>query len=115
MRKYDPENHRHRRDLAGEIQAKLTACGFTRDRTVRSKEQVWTRSDRRGFTVKVYTSIYGRSVRKNGTDAIRVCATKGGRGLVKTTRVNRTGEIDGIVDRMHNRMRTVWKTAVSRS
>ena len=55
-------------------------------------------------------------VRGEGKDAIRVCATyrtKSGeqKGIVKSSRVNRTGNINEIVDRMVSRMRSTWKSA----
>jgi len=125
---YDPTNPTHRRDLAGALLAKLATCGFTPVRIEGTKEAVYERvvdkTDGR-IRVLVYTSVIpGPSgtfeVRSNGDDSIKVCAVyrtqrealKGReRGLVKDRRIHRTGDIqgkDGIMDRVHQRMRDVW-------
>lgn len=133
MKSYDPELATLRQLLALEIMDKLDDCGFTRViKNPRSgfahnadlAEFVYERNiteDGR-LKVKVFTTIRGGKgsvpleVRKNGKDAIRVCATyvtKSGqeRGLVKERRINRTGDIADIVNRMYERMRSVWKSA----
>ena len=115
---YDPNLQILREMLALSIIGKLDECGFSEagfdDKT---REKVFARdiSDS-GISVKVYTTIVGREVRGGGKDAIRVCATyitKDGqsKGIVKSTRVHRTGNIDEIVERMYQRMRETWKSA----
>lgn len=115
---YDPNLQILREMLALSIIGKLDDCGFIEtgfdDKT---REKVFARIiPDTGISVKVYTTIVGREVRGGGKDAIRVCATyttKDGqnKGIVKSTRVHRTGNINEIVDRMHHRMRETWKSA----
>ena len=71
--------------------------------------------------VVVYTSIIGEDhnaqCRSVGTDAIRVCVLYRNlrdeeRGIIKTTRVHRTGLIPGITNRMLSRMREAWRKAL---
>ncbi len=115
---YDPNLQILREMLALSIMGKLDECGFIEtgfdDKT---REKVYARSiPDTGISVKVFTTIVDREVRGEGKDAIRVCATyaaKDGKdkGIVKSTRVHRTGNIDEIVDRMYGRMRETWKAA----
>lgn len=117
---YDPNLQILREMLALSIMGKLDDCGFTEtgfdDKT---REKVYARViPETGIAVKVYTTIVDREVRGEGKDAIRVCATystKDGKskGIVKSTRVHRTGNIDEIVGRMHSRMRETWKAAAT--
>ena len=71
--------------------------------------------------VAVFTSIPSHgslTVRESGKDAIRVCAIfdDGDRtlGLAKETRINRSGTIEGIIDRALERLRSCWSTATDR-
>ncbi|MAF25887.1 hypothetical protein CL634_09980 [bacterium] len=86
------------------------------------QERVYERNvDKAGrLKVKVYTTVVGGTdeipleVRHSGKDAIRVCGTYrmrsgGERGIISERRVNRTGNIDDIVERMLGRMRETWK------
>lgn len=62
--------------------------------------------------------VHALSVRGCGKDAIRVCAVYLGqdksRGLTKHRRVNRTGQLQAIVDRMMERARDAWRDVVHR-
>ena len=133
MNDYDPSIPLLREMLALSVLNKLEECGFEILPNPRKQlglsrpelvEKVYVRNiDREGrLKVKVFTSVIGGdndvplAVRPEGKDAIRVCATyttNDGheRGLVKETRINRTGNIEDIVDRMHQRMRSAWKSA----
>ena len=139
MNDYDPKLSLLRQMLALSIVNKMEECGFELmdnphkystsspgHRRPELAERVYTRKvgkdDR--MSIRVYTTVIGGvndvpfEVRKEGKDAIRVCAiyeTKDGsfRGIAKETRINRTGNIDDIVKRMHMRMRSVYKTAAS--
>jgi hypothetical protein len=135
MNDYDPSIQLLRQMLGLSIINKLEECGFEELPNPRAlfglsrpelAEKVFARNvDEDGrIKVKVFTSVIGGSndvpleVRKEGKDAIRVCATYTSnvgkdRGLVKETRVNRTGNIDDIVDRMYKRMRSAYKSAKS--
>jgi hypothetical protein len=143
MKNYDPEVTILRQMLALSIIEKLEECGFELcdpvdprpTKTTRwSKRTGWAPTVERVYTrnitpdgrvkVKVFSTVIEGSdgspvdVRERGEDAIRVCATyrtNSGeeRGLVKVTRVHRTGDIEDIVDRMYQRMRKVWKAAAS--
>ena len=120
MNNYDPELPILRQMLALSIMGKLDDCGFVEtgfdDKT---REKVYSRviPDTK-IAVKVYTTVVGQEVRPSGKDAIRVCATYqtsdgDTRGIVKSTRVHRTGNIEDIVNRMHFRMRETWKSAAT--
>ena len=131
MNDYDPKIPLLRQMLALSIVNKMEECGFRQVATTghhvgrpELSERVYARtvgSDER-LQVRVYTTVIGGDngvpfeVRKEGKDAIRVCATyktRDGktRGLVKETRVNRTGNIDEIVERMYQRMRSSYQAA----
>jgi hypothetical protein len=128
---YDPIKHADRANLAIAVMAKLTACGFTPLRREGTKEAVYARdvdgTDGR-IRVLVYTTVVPGpggtfEVREIGSDSIKVCALyttkrpgfKGKeRGLVKDRRIHRSGQIKGkggILDRMLDRMREVYKAA----
>lgn len=115
---YDPDLSILREMLAFSILNKLEECEFSEiENDETTKERVFTRPlQDTGISVRVYTTVVGQEVRGEGKDAIRVCAvydTKDGghKGIVKATRVHRTGNIDEIVNRMYDRMRTTWKAA----
>ena len=132
---YDPNIPLLRQMLALSVLDKLDECGFKEVESSLSPsqgydetflEKVYARNITKDgkLKVKVFTTVTGGKsglpleVRANGHDAIRVCATyttKAGkeRGLIKETRVNRVGDIDSIVKRMHERMRTAWKAAAA--
>jgi hypothetical protein len=121
---YDPFNPAHHRILATDIVASLEAAGFADEsaKHPRTKEMVFSRvvSTSPAIRVLVYTTIVHGAVRKEGKDAIKVCAVYtrdngDDRGIVSarsdkhpTGRVNRTGTTEGITGRMVDRMREVW-------
>ena len=133
MKNYDPNMPILRQMLALSIITKLEECGFELLPNPRGAfglkrpelaERIYVRNitDDGTVRVKVFTTVIGGDndvpleVRREGKDAIRVCATyttKDGkdRGLLKETRVNRTGNMEDIVDRMYQRMRSAWKGA----
>jgi len=108
----------HRQVLALDIIKKLEDCGFE-EAFLGEGERIYQRAiPDTGINVRVYTSVVGMEARESGRDAIRVCAvydTRDGdtRGIGSSTRVHRTGDIHAIVDRMHQRMRLVWKDAAT--
>ena len=124
--KYNPDSASSRSLLAFSIVEKLEACGFTPVTREGTKEAIYSR-DINGtdgkIQVLVYTSVVpvrgGFAVRKEGKDAIRVCAVytaKDGkeRGIARADkRVNRTGTIGATVERTYQRMRDVYKTAAT--
>tara|TARA_Y100000593_G_scaffold25146_2_gene50167 strand:+ start:27631 stop:28161 length:531 start_codon:yes stop_codon:yes gene_type:complete len=103
--------------LALSIMARLDEAGFTEiEPDGKTQERVFSRSISPNLNVRVYTTVVGQEVRDSGKDAIRVCATyrtKDGKdkGIVKATRVHRTGNIEDITERMIQRMRDTWKSA----
>lgn len=113
--KYNPRNQDHRKLLADSIKDKLTTCGFTQEQ-VDCGELIFSREvDGTDRKVLVFSSIGVKSnmVRLVGADAIRVSAIDGEeRGVIKNKRINRTGEIDDIVERMYQRMRSSYKEAL---
>jgi hypothetical protein len=115
---YDPELSILREMLALGILEKLIDCGFDEVYPCKStKERVYSRSiPNTNIDVQVYTSVVGQEVRNQGKDAIRVCAIYNARdgskkGIVKASRVHRTGNINEIIDRMYARMRKTWEAA----
>lgn len=116
--KYDPKCPISRSYLSGEILNRLVECGFREiDPGPKCMERVFERSRTEDGSIRVvvYTSIHRDKgvVRKRGADAIRVCLVRRSklgqdRGLVRSKRVNRVGEISDIVDRMRDRMRECW-------
>jgi hypothetical protein len=115
MRTYDPANQAHRQHLATAIRAECKDAKFlVTDPDGYTKEEVHefqTPADR--IRVLVYTTIVNDEVRQTGRDAVRVCAVyrnEEGKefGIVKVTRVNRTGDVAGICERMRGRMRHVY-------
>jgi len=124
MSNYDPKLRILREMLAMSILNKLEECGFEEIEHVqlgsayaKTAERVFARSiPNANIEVSVFTTVVGQAVRSSGKDAIRVCATytaKDGskKGIVKSTRIHRTGNIDDIVERMYSRMRETWKAA----
>lgn len=96
---------------------KFTAAGFkpSASRT----EVVYERphNDPR-YTIKVYTSLSlnAAETRGVGADAIRVCLVFTGKngktvGVGKATRVNRTGSVEGVLERTIERAREMWALA----
>lgn len=113
MVKYNPCNIQDRIALATALQDLLISRGFVK---IESKGEdiysyVFPLSER--TKILVYTTIVNGAVRGDGADAIRVAGVyqrKDGqhRGIVSDTRINRTGDIDGIVERTRQRMRSTY-------
>ncbi len=124
MTKYNANSMTDRMTLASDLIARLEAAGFTRLPSARNGEIVYGFKASDEIGIKVYTSAEMRRIgagmtpvaRAEGADAIRACAVNlvTGAGYIKTTRVNRTGEIDAIVDRAIARARKVWTEARKR-
>ena len=130
MSNYDPTVPMLRQLLALSILGRLEEAGFVQEPPKRKlvkpemAEKIFSRivgEATDGMKVMVYTTVIGDGdtmpyeVRLAGSDAIRVSAvyvTKDGetRGLTSDKRVNRTGDIDDIVDRMVTRMRDAWRS-----
>ena len=113
--KYDPRDRQSRRDLAEGIIARLAHHQFVEEYDEGSGERVMYRPHPHGVRVQVWTSVDRATglARDVGDDAIRVCAVyraKDGndRGIMKSTRVNRVGDVDAIVERVVDRARTMW-------
>ena len=119
MARYNPKNKQHRKSLAARIAKMLVSSGFSLDASSKV-EDVYERPVA-GTTARVrgFTSIVKGEMRVKDADAIRICAvldTNGStRGLVKSTRVNRTGDTDGITARLLDAMRKTYKTAQKRA
>jgi hypothetical protein len=118
MTRFNPNNKGHRKTLATRISKMLVSSGFSVDASHKG-EVVYERAvDGTNARVRVLTSIVGGEVRQKGTDAIRVCAVVDiageTKGLVKSTRVNRTGDMGGITNRLLTAMRKTYKAAQTR-
>lgn len=118
--RYDPECEYSRQHLAISIASRLSDAGFQREYSVAlptMTEHMYERDiDDTGLKVQVYTTIVddaslGMIVRSTGKDAIRVNVRSSeiDRALITETRVNRTGEVDDIVERMIQRARDAYK------
>lgn len=110
---YNPNSLSDRRVLAEALLFKLTECGFTEDLNAVGETTYYREVPGTDRRVVVYTTIVGRSVRSVGTDAIRICGVHKNSqgkwlGLIKNKRVNRTGDVFGIADRMYARMRETY-------
>jgi hypothetical protein len=129
MSDYDPDVPMLRQLLGLQILGTLEDAGFAEEAPTRPlakpymAERIYARVDGLppGMKVQVYTTVIGDNenvpieVRRSGKDAIRVAAvyvSKDGktRGLSKEVRVNRTGNIEDIANRMLERMRLAWKS-----
>ena len=121
---YNPAIQIHRRTLAVSLIDSLETKGFERCKRLEGEygnlsEAVYAKQVNGRHIVVVYTSCNQRSgaweARNNGKDAIRVAALyvmENGktRGLSKFKRINRTGMIDAIVDRVSERVAEARKT-----
>ena len=124
MPRYNPNNKQHRKTLATRITKMLVAAGYSLDKTARSAEDVY-RLDLTGVKVgtayvRVSTSISKGEMRTVGTDAIRVYAVYTNnagqsRGLVKTTNINRTGDMAAITGRLLAALRKTKSLAGKRA
>ena len=119
MTRFNPNNKGHRKTLATRISKMLVSSGFSVD-TSHKGEVVYERPvDGTNARVRVLTSIVGGEVRQRGKDAIRVCAVVDiageTKGLVKSTRVNRAGDMGGITNRLLTAMRKTYKVAQNRA
>ena len=123
MARYNPKNKQHRKTLAKRIAGMLGASGFSVDASARG-EVVYTRPvdgvKAGSAQVRVLTSIVGDQMRQKDKDAIRVCAvytdnTGQSRGLVKSTRINRTGDMEAITGRLLQAMRKTYRAASKRA
>lgn len=113
MPQYNPESLYDRELLAQRLIIKLHSCGFEEDISAAGERVFYRFVPETTKRVVVYTTIVGNSVRQVGKDAIRVCglyrnSQEKWLGLIKTTRVNRAGTIEGIVDRTYQRMRETY-------
>jgi len=116
--RYDPQSPSHRADLASALEALMGRSLFMQVEIKGTREAVFARdmpNTEGRIRVMVYSTIEDGAVRKAGKDAIRVAAVykaRDGRlrGLAAgSTRINRTGTIDAITDRVLDRMRGCWK------
>ena len=119
MARYNPKNRGHRKSLATRIAKMLVSSGFSLDATAKGEDVYERPVDGTTARVRVLTSIINGEMRQKDKDAIRVCAvldTSGStRGLVKSTRINRTGDTDAITSRLLTAMRKTYKIAQKRA
>ncbi len=119
MARYNPKNRGHRKSLATRIAKMLVSSGFSLDATAKGEDVYERPVDGTTARVRVLTSIINGEMRQKDKDAIRVCAvldTSGStRGLVKSTRINRTGDTDAITARLLTAMRKTYKIAQKRA
>jgi hypothetical protein len=101
---------------ASAIRQRLEGAGF-RLLPDTHGEEVYAREHEKDarYTIKIYSSIREGGIRKCGADAIRVVALliiPGGKTypIFKSTRVYRTGTVDGVLDRMMERAREAYAT-----
>ena len=128
MTKYDNQNSEDRKALASDIIFLLAKSGFKAVTIPGTEELTFERKvdNVDNMRVRVYTTIASRrgspdlEVRKCGTDAIRVItiykAKRDGkeRALAKANhKVYRTGERQGITERMITRMRECYRVGLT--
>ena len=116
---YNPESLDHRRQLGSMILSTLSEKGFREPSDTIAGETVlefpMTRGGLpNGFFIRVYTSVVNGVARGDGEDAIRVTlvwkdpVNNSFTPISKSTRVNRTGEMEEIVERTLQRGRDLW-------
>lgn len=115
---YDPASQTDRAQLATRLHSMLATAGFVK--LDGRGEHVYQYKAIAGSEILVYSSIVGNEVRGDGGDAIRVagiwvagvyrCKDGSTRGIFKAMRVNRTGEVDKIVERTEERMREAYRS-----
>lgn len=114
---YNPESLNDRAELAKALREMLATAKFKLENAGGSWEEVYSfNTPNPKIRILVFSTIAGNSVRESGKDAIRVCAVylaRDGieRGIVKETRVNRTGKIAAITQRTLERMRDAYRSA----
>ena len=109
---YIPKRQDHRKRLAKDILELLAYAKFVEQES--KGEKIFARQVNDDVRVVVYTSIVGDEVREKDADAIRVCGVytnKDGNehGIVKSSRIYRTGNLEDISERLLKRMREVWR------
>jgi hypothetical protein len=123
LARYNPKNKQHRKNLAKRIAKMLLSSGFSLEGNT-TGEDVYVRAvtpvAKGTAQVRVLTSILNGEMRLKDKDAIRVCAvytdeTGASRGLVKSTRINRVGDMDAITGRLLEAMRKTYGTARKRA
>lgn len=121
---YDPAVRSHRTVLSDVLLGRLREAGFdllppnpaVANGEYVAKRAMTGRSAPTGAYLMIYTACDRRGARADGADAIRVAVVSvvGDQTrplLAKQTRVNRTGTVDGIVERTLERAREAWKLA----
>lgn len=111
---YDPEDAGHRQQLAFDLTDTIVAEGFVQEKVPRGYEMLFSRATGDpNLRLLIYTSIVKGQVRRAAKDAIRVAAVytaqKDGqeRGVIKATRIHRTGTIGAIINRLLSRIREI--------
>ena len=121
---YNPSLIEHRKALGSMILSTLSEKGFKEASDSVAGETVLDFSLLRkglpsGFFIRIYTSVVNGVARGDGEDAIRTCLiwqdpkTNLFTPISKSTRVNRTGEMEEIVERTLQRGRDLFSTLPS--
>lgn len=111
---YNPKSPADRKLLAEKLEALFARSNFVRvsgDTTEDVYEYAIPQI--RGARIAVFSSVFRGEARELGADAIRIVAIyrrHDGQDkiLSSETRVNRTGEVENIVGRVHERMRSTY-------
>jgi hypothetical protein len=114
---YDPNSVEDRKKLGERLTSTLAEKGFVSKKESNVEETFDFKVDKpgmSGFYIRVYTSIVNGIAREDGEDAIRIVLLwknvkkDSFTPISKSTRVNRTGEIEKIVERTLSRARELW-------
>ena len=116
---YNPNSINHRTQLGSMILDTLSTKGFREASDTKQGETILDFPVTRGglpngFFIRVYTSVVNGVARGDGEDAIRVTlvwrdsAKNSLTPISKSTRVNRTGDMEEIVERTLQRGRDLW-------
>ena len=116
---YNPASLSDRKALGSLILSTLSEKGFKETSDSVPGETVFdfsvlNRGLPSGFFIRIYTSVVNGVARGDGEDAIRACLvwqnpkTNLFTPISKSTRVNRTGEMEEIVERVLQRGRDLW-------
>jgi len=124
--KYNHNNRSHRKWLAERLFKVLVGFGYFIDFDNKFPEQIFLKRYPNGRVVKAFTSVDKRSseARRRGVDAIRVCVIEEEGHNPKQPflpshclyikRINRTGTVNSIADRLVRAIREAEKKARSR-
>jgi len=116
MNNYDAQNIDQRKKLADSMTELLLSKGFSEEEQFYEKENVFSLEVTSRTFLSVFSTIENGLCRPYGRDSIKICALYVSRtgelkGFLKSRRINRSGTIDQIIDRLDQRTDTLFQKA----